>query len=134
MRILIVGNGGREHALAWKLSSSPSCEALFATRPNAGMAELCEAIDLAVDDLDGLVEFAKSASIDLTVVGPELPLTLGIVDRFRAAGLHAFGPSKAAAQLEGSKAWSKGRRSSSSPHHCSFGPAVGKASSTAAVL
>lgn len=107
MRILIVGNGGREHALAWKLSSSPSCEALFATRPNAGMAELCEAIDLAVDDLDGLVEFAKSASIDLTVVGPELPLTLGIVDRFRAAGLHAFGPSKAAAQLEGSKAWSK---------------------------
>jgi phosphoribosylamine--glycine ligase len=71
------------------------------------MAELCEAIDLAVDDLDGLVEFAKSASIDLTVVGPELPLTLGIVDRFRAAGLHAFGPSKAAAQLEGSKAWSK---------------------------
>ena len=107
MRILIVGNGGREHALAWKIHQSPLCDALYATRPNAGMRELCEAVDLDVSDVGGLVEFAIRERIDLTVVGPELPLTLGIVDRFSANGLAAFGPSRSAALLEASKAWSK---------------------------
>jgi phosphoribosylamine--glycine ligase len=107
MRLLLVGSGGREHALAWKLRQSPRAEALYCAPGNAGIAEVAECVPLAADDLAALVRFARQQAIDLTVVGPELPLTMGIVDRFAAAGLRAFGPSAAAARLEGSKAYAK---------------------------
>ena len=107
MKVLVVGNGGREHALAWRLRQSESCTALFATRPNAGLAEIAQAVDIAPDDIDGLVDFAKREQIGLTVVGPERPLTLGLVDAFEANGLLAWGPRQAAAELEGSKAFAK---------------------------
>ena len=107
MNILLVGNGGREHALGWRLSQSPHCEVLFATRPNAGLAKIAEPVDLDVTDISGLLEFAQKAEIGLTVVGPELPLIMGIVDIFEAAGLAIWGPNKAAAQLEGSKSFAK---------------------------
>lgn len=107
MKVLIVGNGGREHALAWRLSLSPHCEGLYATRPNAGLAEIASPVDLDPTDVAGLVAFAESEGIGLTVVGPERPLTLGLVDAFQAAGLRAWGPRAAAAELEGSKAFAK---------------------------
>lgn len=107
MRILVVGNGGREHALVWKIAQSPRLSALYVAPGNPGMEDLAERVDIGVDDLDALVAFAQEQRIDLCVVGPELPLTLGIVDRFEAAGLRAFGPRAAAAELEGSKAFCK---------------------------
>jgi phosphoribosylamine--glycine ligase len=107
MRVLVVGGGGREHALAWRLGKSPQVEAIFCAPGNAGIAEVAECVPIAADDIAGLVRFAKEHAIDLTVVGPEKPLTLGIVDRFRDAGLRAFGPTAAGAQLEGSKAFTK---------------------------
>jgi len=107
MRVLVVGGGGREHALAWRLRKSPQVEALFCAPGNAGIAEIAECLPVAADDLATLVRVARERAIDLTVVGPELPLTLGLVDRFRDAGLRAFGPSAAAAQLEGSKVFTK---------------------------
>lgn len=108
MNILVIGSGGREHALCWKLRQSPKVSNLYCAPGNAGIASVAECVDLKVDDLPGLLAFAKANGIDLTVVGPELPLTLGIVDEFEMAGLRVFGPSKAAAQLEGSKAFAKG--------------------------
>ena len=107
MKVLVVGNGGREHAMAWKLSQSPLCTQLFVTRPNYGLSTIAESVDLAVSDVEGLLEFAISNQIGLTVVGPELPLTLGIVDAFEAAGLAIWGPTQAGARLEGSKAYAK---------------------------
>ena len=107
MRILVVGGGGREHAIAWKLSQSPRCDALFATRPNYGLAQLATPVDIASDDVDALVAWATGQRIDLAVIGPEAPLTAGVVDAFQAAGLRAFGPCAAAAELEGSKAFAK---------------------------
>jgi phosphoribosylamine--glycine ligase len=107
MRVLVVGGGGREHALAWRLGQSPQVHALFCAPGNAGIAEVAECVPIAADDLGGLVRFARERAIDLTVIGPELPLTLGIVDRFREAGLRAFGPTAAAARLEGSKVFTK---------------------------
>ena len=107
MKVLLVGNGGREHALAWRLAQSPSNPELYATRPNAGLAQISTAVDLGVEQVDELVTWATREGIDLTVVGPELPLTLGIVDRFQKAGLPIWGPSQAAARLEGSKAFAK---------------------------
>ncbi|GAH70059.1 unnamed protein product, partial [marine sediment metagenome] len=101
MRILVVGGGGREHTLVWKLASSPLVDKLFATPGNAGMAELAECIDIKVEDLIGLADFAKKNSVDLTVVGPELPLTLGIVDEFEKRSLKILGPTKSAAEIEG---------------------------------
>jgi phosphoribosylamine--glycine ligase len=107
MRILIVGNGGREHALLWKLRrDAPSAE-FFCTQPNGGMAPLCTAVELAASDVVALSGWAASNRIDLTVVGPEGPLAAGIVDRFEQKGLSIFGPSKAAARIESSKAYSK---------------------------
>jgi len=107
MRILIVGNGGREHALLWKLRrDAPSAE-FFATRPNGGMAPLCEAVALAPTDVEALSGWAAAHRIDLTVVGPEAPLAAGIVDRFEAKGLPVFGPRKDAARIEASKAFAK---------------------------
>jgi phosphoribosylamine--glycine ligase len=107
MRVLVVGGGGREHALAWRLRKSPQVEALFCAPGNAGIADVAECVPIAADDLAGLVRFAKERAIDLTVVGPERPLTLGLVDRFSDAGLRAFGPTAAGAQLEGSKVFTK---------------------------
>jgi phosphoribosylamine--glycine ligase len=107
MRILVVGGGGREHALVWKLAQSPQTEALFCAPGNAGIAALATCVPIAPGDVDALGRFAERERIDLTVVGPELPLTVGLVDRFAARGLRAFGPSAAAARLEGSKVFAK---------------------------
>jgi phosphoribosylamine--glycine ligase len=107
MKILIVGGGGREHALAWKIAQSPQVTALFCAPGNPGTAQVATNVDLQADDLDGLLQFALDQSIDLTVVGPEQPLVLGLADRFQEKGLKVFGPSAKAAQLEGSKAFSK---------------------------
>src|SRR5213593_4276049 len=106
MRVLVVGGGGREHALCWKLRQSPRLTALYCAPGNAGIGRIAECVPVAADDLNKLLRFAKEQAIDLTVVGPELPLTMGLVDRFAAAGLRAFGPT-AAARLEGSKAFTK---------------------------
>ncbi|MGB2615301.1 MAG: phosphoribosylamine--glycine ligase [Phycisphaerae bacterium] len=107
MRILLVGSGGREHALAWKLAQSPHCDKLYAAPGNPGMARCAECVPIQAEDLDGLLKFATEKKIGLTVVGPEQPLVAGIVDRFRAAGLRIFGPTREAAQVEGSKEWAK---------------------------
>ncbi|QLK59421.1 phosphoribosylamine--glycine ligase [Enterobacteriaceae bacterium Kacie_13] len=109
MNILIIGNGGREHALAWKASQSPLADKVFVAPGNAGTAlePLLENVDIAATDVAGLLAFAKSNDIGLTIVGPEAPLVIGVVDAFRAAGLKIFGPTQEAAQLEGSKAFTK---------------------------
>lgn len=109
MQIAIVGSGGREHALAWKLAQSEGVSQIFCLPGNPGIASepKCQLVPLAVTDYDGLVHFATTQQIDLTVVGPEVPLVGGIADRFQAAGLKIFGPTAKAAQLEGSKAWAK---------------------------
>ena len=109
MQVLIIGNGGREHALAWKCAQSPRVRQVYVAPGNAGSAREAKTqnVAIAADDIEGLVQFARSREIELTVVGPEAPLVLGVVDRFRAAGLRCFGPVQAAAQLEGSKAFAK---------------------------
>lgn len=107
MRILIVGGGGREHALAWKLHREDASLELLAAPGNPGIAELAECLPIAAGDLDGLERLARDRAVDLTIVGPEAPLAAGIVDRFRAAGLAIFGPTRAAAELETSKAFAK---------------------------
>ncbi|MCX7983893.1 MAG: phosphoribosylamine--glycine ligase [Bacteroidetes bacterium] len=107
MNILVIGSGGREHALVWKLKQSPHCTKLFCAPGNGGIAELAELVPIPSHDVQGLLQYAKNQSIDLTIVGPEQPLVLGIVDAFRAEGLKVFGPTKAAAQLEGSKVFAK---------------------------
>ena len=109
MKVLVIGSGGREHALAWKASRCAGVERVFVAPGNAGTARAAgiENVAIGVDDLDGLVAFAREAEIGLTIVGPEAPLVAGVVDRFEAAGLLCFGPSAAAAQLEGSKAFTK---------------------------
>jgi len=107
MRILIVGNGGREHALLWKLRRDAPSASFYATRPNGGMAPLCEAVPIAPTDIEALSGWAASQRIDLTVVGPEAPLAAGLVDRFQAKGLPVFGPTRDAARIEASKAYSK---------------------------
>jgi len=109
MKVLIIGGGGREHALAWKVAQSPNVEHVYVAPGNPGVAlePGCEKLPINADDLEGLLRFAQERAIELTIVGPEVPLVAGIVDRFRAAGLRIFGPSQAAAQLEGSKAYTK---------------------------
>jgi phosphoribosylamine--glycine ligase len=107
MKVLVVGNGGREHALAWKLKQSPRAERIFVAPGNAGTALEAENVPIEPDDIPRLLQFAKQEKIDLTIVGPEAPLTMGIVDAFHAEKLKIFGPSKAAAALEGSKVFCK---------------------------
>ncbi len=107
MKILVVGGGGREHALVWKLSQSPEVERIWCAPGNPGIARLAECVPLAADDLNGLAAFAEKQAIDLTVVGPEVPLVMGIADLFQKRGLALFGPEAGAALLEGSKAFSK---------------------------
>jgi len=107
VKVLVVGAGGREHALAWKLAQSPRVSAVYVAPGNAGTAADADLINVPIDDIDGMVAFAKRESVGLTVVGPEAPLAAGIVDAFRDAGLRIFGPSRAAAQLESSKDFAK---------------------------
>ncbi len=109
MKVLIIGNGGREHALAWKTAESTEVEVVYVAPGNAGSAleNKVENVDIGVTDIDKLVAFAQEKAIDLTIVGPEAPLVIGVVDAFEKAGLAIFGPTAAAAQLEGSKAFTK---------------------------
>mgnify|MGYP000915866234 FL=1 len=109
MNVLMIGGGGREHALAWKLAQSKEVNTVFVAPGNAGTAlePRCQNVDLSPSDFTGLIDFAKANNCQLTVIGPEAPLVDGIVDRFEAEGLRCFGPSAAAAQLEGSKAFTK---------------------------
>ena len=107
MDVLVIGSGGREHALAWKIAQSPQADRIFVAPGNAGTAEDAENVDLPLNDFGQIIQFAKQNTIDLIVVGPEAPLAAGIVDALSSEGLRVFGPSKNAAQLEGSKAFCK---------------------------
>src|SRR5215469_7193249 len=107
MRVLVVGSGGREHALAWAIAGSPLVNALYCAPGNAGIAEEAECVAIRAADIAGLVAFCRRERIDFVVVGPEAPLVLGLVDALEAEGIPAFGPSTAAAALEGSKAFAK---------------------------
>jgi phosphoribosylamine--glycine ligase len=107
MKVLVVGSGGREHAFCWSLAASPMVTEVLCAPGNAGIAAIARCVQVAVDDIDGLIRLAEDEGIGLVVVGPELPLTLGLVDRLAEAGIRAFGPSAAAARLESSKAFTK---------------------------
>ena len=107
MRVLVVGSGGREHALCWAIAASPLCDALFCAPGNPGIAAEAQCVAIAASDSDGLLDFCRQERIDFVVVGPEAPLVAGLVDRLEAAGIAAFGPSAAAAALEGSKGFTK---------------------------
>ena len=107
MRILVVGSGGREHALAWAITASPLVDRIYCAPGNAGIAEDAECVPILADDTAGLIAFCKHAAIDLVVVGPEAPLVSGLVDALEAEGIAAFGPTRAAAALEGSKGFMK---------------------------
>lgn len=107
MKVLVIGNGGREHALAWKLRQSPLATEVFVAPGNAGTAQDCQNVGISADDFDALIRFARQEKIELTVVGPEAPLAAGIVDAFQQAGLAIFGPTRAAAELESSKVFCK---------------------------
>ena len=107
MRVMVIGKGGREHALCWRLNQSPSVWKVFCTIGNPGINSLATPVPIEPNDIKRLADFAAQEKVDLTVVGPEEPLTLGIADEFAARGLNLFGPSQAAAQLESSKAFAK---------------------------
>lgn len=107
MRVLVVGGGGREHAIVWRLAQNPTIDRLYAAPGNAGIAREATCVDIAADDVKELVAFAEREGIDLTVVGPEAPLVAGLADELEARGLRVFGPTAAAARIEGSKAWAK---------------------------
>lgn len=107
MRILIVGQGGREHAIAWRISQNPTIDRLFAAPGNAGIEEVASCVHVAATDIPGIVELVDREGIDLTVVGPEAPLVAGLVDELDRHGFRAFGPTAEAARMEGSKAWAK---------------------------
>lgn len=107
MNILVVGSGGREHALSWKISKSPKCTKLYCAPGNGGISEVAQLVNIQADDVEGLLKFAKDNSIGLTVVGPEVPLVKGIVDAFTKEGLKIFGPKAELAMIEGSKVFAK---------------------------
>lgn len=107
MKILVVGGGGREHAICWKLSKEANVDKIYCAPGNAGISNVAQCIDIQDSDIENLLNFAKENQIDLTIVGPEIPLVAGIVDKFEKEGLKIFGPNKKCAQLEGSKAFSK---------------------------
>src|SRR5688572_297112 len=107
MKILVVGNGGREHALAWKIRQSPLVQELYCAPGNAGMAGLADIVPIETSSIVELADFAQTIGADLTVVGPELPTVLGIADEFQRRGLTIFSPSRAAAEIEGSKAFAR---------------------------
>ena len=105
MKVLVIGSGGREHALVWKIAQSPLLTGLIAAPGSAAIGTLAECVDIPVSDLDGLAELARTRTVDLVVVGPEIPLCDGLADKLRAIGIAVFGPSKAASMLETSKAF-----------------------------
>src|ERR687895_639058 len=107
MNILLLGSGGREHALAWKIAASPLVERLYCAPGNAGIAQEAELVDLDLGDHQALIAFCRTNKVDFVVVGPEGPLCAGVVDELEAIGIKTFGPSKAAARLEGSKGFTK---------------------------
>ncbi len=107
MKVLLIGSGGREHALAWKIAQSPHLTKLYAAPGNPGIADHAELVSLDIDSHDAVVSFCKENDIHFVVVGPEAPLVAGLADSLRAAGIDTFGPSAAAAQLEGSKGFTK---------------------------
>jgi phosphoribosylamine--glycine ligase len=107
MKVLVIGNGGREHALCWKISQSSMVEKIYCAPGNGGTANIAENINIQIEEIDELLKFALNNKIDLTIVGPEAPLVMGIVDKFQRVGLKIFGPNKECAQLEGSKEFSK---------------------------
>ena len=107
MKVLVIGSGGREHAICWKVNQSPLVEKLYCMPGNAGISEIAECIDIKVEDLDAIVEFALENNIDLAIIGPEVPLVMGLSDRLSEKGIKSFGPNKIAAEFEGSKAFSK---------------------------
>ena len=107
MKILVVGSGGREHAIIWKLSQSPRAPEIYCAPGNGGIAMLAECVDVKADDVDGICAFAAANRIDLVVIGPDDPLSLGLADACEAAGIRAFGPRKDAARLEWSKSYAK---------------------------
>ncbi|MBI1985741.1 MAG: phosphoribosylamine--glycine ligase [Rhodospirillales bacterium] len=107
MKVLVVGSGGREHALCWAIAKSPHCDELYCAPGNAGIDRIAVSVPIAADDIDGIVSFADDNDIDFVVVGPEGPLVLGLVDRLEAAGVKAFGPTAKASRLEGSKGYTK---------------------------
>jgi len=107
MKVLVVGNGGREHALCWKIRQSPLVDSVYCAPGNAGISRHATCVDIKTSDIEGLIRFARAEEIDLTIVGPELPLALGITDRFQEAKLKIFGPTKAAAEVESSKVFAK---------------------------
>ena len=107
MKVLVVGSGGREHAICWKLKHSQVVKQIYCAPGNAGIGLIAQTVNIKVDDINGLINFVKKNRIDLTVVGPELPLTLGIVDEFRKRKLRIFGPTKAAAELEGQRIYAE---------------------------
>src|SRR5512136_2953360 len=107
MKVLVIGGGGREHALVWKISQSTRVKKIYAAPGNAGIARLAECEQIKSEDIAGLLAFAKAKAIDLTIVGPETPLSMGIVDEFSKAGLRVFGPSRKAAEIEANKAFTK---------------------------
>jgi len=107
VRILVVGGGGREHAMCWRLAQNPAVDRLYAAPGNAGIAELATLVPVSAADVPGLVEFAEREAIDLTVVGPEAPLVAGLADEMQARGMPVFGPTRDAARIEGSKAWAR---------------------------
>ena len=121
MKILVIGSGGREHALVWKISQSPKVEKIFCAQGSAAIGELAECVAVGPEQIEKLADFAEKEKIDLTVVGPELPLTLGITDLFDSRSLRIFGPNKTAAQLEGSKAFAKEILQQNSIPTASFG-------------
>jgi phosphoribosylamine--glycine ligase len=107
MKVLVVGGGGREHALVWKIAQSPRVKKIFCAPGNAGMVRLAKCVPIGAADIDKLLAFAQDEKIDLTVVGPEDPLSKGIVDQFEAAGMRIFGASQKAARIESSKSFAK---------------------------
>ena len=107
MKVLVVGSGGREHALAWKIAQSPQAEKVYCAPGNGGTRLVAENVPIEETDIAGLLEFAEREKVDLTVVGPEVPLMMGLADEFEKKGLRVFGPSKKAAEIEGSKVFAK---------------------------
>ncbi len=107
MKVLVIGSGGREHALVWKIAQFKLAPKIFCAPGNGGISKQAECIGIKADDISGLLEFARKERVDLTVAGPEVPLSLGIVDEFKNYGLKVFGPCKKAARLEASKIFAK---------------------------
>lgn len=107
MKVLVVGGGGREHAICWKLAQSPKVDKIYCAPGNAGISGVADCVDVAAEDMDGICEFARSKCVDLAVIGPEVPLSMGITDRLEAEGIKTFGPNAKCAQLEASKAFTK---------------------------